>query len=268
MGAFEMAWRAYYTLKDAADELSREFNDTYTPADLVHYGAVGITDLCLNVFSENENIAHIATAPISNNIEGGNAQRFITSIMPDGFLLIPKCLLKRLECEEQVSISSFEYLKNEDGENISPEKYLLDFYWQELSEIEKKTVFFRLIKTNVHFQNVSNTGGEILPPDSSGYMDSKIIFSYKDLYITRVDFDRLKNLLREKITEKKAKQTDDRKSLFNIILALRDMLIDKGIYKNQAEIIEYLANEAEGHGLSGSNLRDKFAEANKLKKSN
>ncbi|MDO1509553.1 MULTISPECIES: hypothetical protein [unclassified Neisseria] len=99
-------------------------------------------------------------------------------------------------------------------------------------------------------------------------MDSKIIFSYKDLYITRVDFDRLKNLLREKITEKKAKQTDDRKSLFNIILALRDMLIDKGIYKNQAEIIEYLANEEEGYGLSGSNLRDKFAEANKLKKSN
>lgn len=263
-----MAWRAYYTLKDAADELSREFNDTYTPADLVHYGAVGITDLCLNVFSENENIAHIATAPMSNNIEGGNAQRFITSIMPDGFLLIPKCLLKRLECEEQVSISSFEYLKNEDGENISPEKYLLDFYWQELSEIEKKTVFFRLVKTNVHFQNVSNTGGEILPPDSSGYMDSKIIFSYKDLYITRVDFDRLKNLLREKITGEKAKQADDRKTLRNIISALKTTLIDKQVFSNQAEIIEYLANEFNLHGLSESNLKTKFAEVNKQVKSN
>lgn len=201
-----MVWRAYYTLKDAADELGREFNETYTPADLIHYGAVGITDLCLNVFSENENIAHIATAPMSNNIEGGNAQRFITSIMPDGFLLIPKCLLKRLECEEQVSISSFEYLKNEDGENISPEKYLLDFYWQELSEIEKKTVFFRLIKTNVHFQNVSNTGGEILPPDSSGYTDSEIIISYQDLCITRTDLSRLKIELKKKELESSEKE--------------------------------------------------------------
>lgn len=46
------------------------------------------------------------------------------------------------------------------------------------------------------------------------------------------------------------------------------MLIDKGIYKNQAEIIEYIANETEGYGLSEPNLRNKFAEANKLKKSN
>lgn len=265
-----MVWRAYYTLKDAADELSREFNDTYTPADLVHYGAVGITDLCLNVFSENENIAHIATAPMSNNIEGGNAQRFITSIMPDGFLLIPKSLLKRLECGEQVSISSFEYLKNEDGENISPEKYLLDFYWQELSEIEKKTVFFRLIKTNVHFQNVSDTGGEILPPNSSGYMDSKIIFSYKYLYITRVDFDRLKITLKEKELKSKEKErhVDDRKALLNIISALKTTLIDKQVFSNQAEIIEYLANEFDTRGLSESNLKAKFADVNKQEKSN
>lgn len=99
-------------------------------------------------------------------------------------------------------------------------------------------------------------------------MDWSIEINIDALRIMQNDFDRLKNLLREKMTEKKAKQTDDRKSLLNIISALRDTLTDKGIYKNQAEIIEYLANEAEGYGLSEANLRAKFAEANKLKKSN
>ena len=99
-------------------------------------------------------------------------------------------------------------------------------------------------------------------------MDWSIEINIDALRIMQNDFETLKNLLREKMTEKKAKQTDDRKSLLNIISALRDTLTDKGIYKNQAEIIEYLANEVEGYGLSEANLRAKFAEANKLKKSN
>lgn len=64
------------------------------------------------------------------------------------------------------------------------------------------------------------------------------------------------------------KEPNDRESLLNIIYALKGMVIDKGIYKNQAEIIDYLANEAEGYGLSEASLKAKFAEANKLKKSN
>lgn len=204
-----MVWRAYYTLRDAAAELSREFKDTYTIADLVHYGAVGIADLCLNVFSGNENVVHIATAPISDNkisdnIEGRKAHRFITSIMPDGFLLIPKYLLKELESKGQAVIGSFEYLKNENGENISPLSYIFD--WYELSEIEEKLVFFRLVKADIHFKNVSDTRGEILPPDSSGYTDSEIIISYQDLCITRTDLSRLKIELKKKELESSEKE--------------------------------------------------------------
>lgn len=64
------------------------------------------------------------------------------------------------------------------------------------------------------------------------------------------------------------KEPNDRESLLNIIYALKELVIDKGIKKNQAEIIDYLANEAEGYGLSEASLKARFAEANKLKKSN
>lgn len=264
-----MVWRAYYTLKDAAAELSREFNDTYTEADLIHYGAIGIADLCLNVFLDDENIAHIATVPMPGNIEGGKSQRFITSIMPEDFLLIPKYSLKELEAKGSAAISSFEYLKKEDGEKISPLNITSDFY--QLSEIEEKFLFFRIIKSNIHFQNVSDTSGEILPPNSSGYTDSKIIISYQDPCITQADLSRLKITLKNKelkIISEKEKQADDRKTLLNIIYALKTTLLDKQVFLNQAGVIEYLSSEFDMHGLSESNLKTKFAEANRQEKSN
>lgn len=88
----------------------------------------------------------------------------------------------------------------------------------------------------------------------------------------RAEIDRLKtevNGLNNRILEsQQAKEPNDRESLLNIMAALKDTLIDKRIYKNQAEIIDYLANESETYGLSEANLKAKFAEANKLKKSN
>lgn len=90
----------------------------------------------------------------------------------------------------------------------------------------------------------------------------------QDLCILQDDLTILHQELAYRIKGKKAEEVNDKKSLLNIISALKDTLIDKGVYKNQAGIIEYLANEAEGYGLSEANLKAKFAEANKLKKSN
>lgn len=90
----------------------------------------------------------------------------------------------------------------------------------------------------------------------------------QDLCILQDDLTILCRELANRIKGKKAKEVNDKKSLLNIISALKDTLIDKGVYKNQAGIIEYLTNEAEGYGLSEANLKAKFAEANKLKKSN
>lgn len=63
-------------------------------------------------------------------------------------------------------------------------------------------------------------------------------------------------------------QPDDRKTLFNIIAALKQTLIDKGVFENQAALITFLNEECEGYGLSDSNLRNKFAEINRQQKSN
>lgn len=61
---------------------------------------------------------------------------------------------------------------------------------------------------------------------------------------------------------------NDRTTLLNIISAMVEMIIDKQFMKNQSQIIDYLANECAGRGLSESNLKAKFAEANAQKKSN
>lgn len=42
-----MAWRAYYTLKDAANELSKQLNDSFEVNDIIHYGAIGLTEFCI-----------------------------------------------------------------------------------------------------------------------------------------------------------------------------------------------------------------------------
>ena len=44
-----MAWRAYYTLKDAANELSKQLNDSFEVNDIIHYGAIGLTEFCIQV---------------------------------------------------------------------------------------------------------------------------------------------------------------------------------------------------------------------------
>ena len=43
-----MAWRLYYTLKAAAEKLSKDFNDPYTADDLIHYAAIGLVELYIN----------------------------------------------------------------------------------------------------------------------------------------------------------------------------------------------------------------------------
>lgn len=52
----------------------------------------------------------------------------------------------------------------------------------------------------------------------------------------------------------------------NIIQALKDELLSEGKFKNQAELISFLAEKYTGYtGLTESNLRDKFAKANQIK---
>lgn len=55
-------------------------------------------------------------------------------------------------------------------------------------------------------------------------------------------------------------------SYLNIIQALKDELLADENFKNQSELITFLADKYQGYtGLTESNLRDKFAKANQIK---
>ncbi|VEB25938.1 Uncharacterised protein [Actinobacillus lignieresii] len=55
-------------------------------------------------------------------------------------------------------------------------------------------------------------------------------------------------------------------SYLNIIQALKDELLADEKFKNQSELITFLADKYQGYtGLTESNLRDKFAKANQIK---
>jgi|GEM_PF-3660360 hypothetical protein len=58
-------------------------------------------------------------------------------------------------------------------------------------------------------------------------------------------------------------QINDRTTFLNLIYVMKETLIDKGIFPNQAAVIEYIVNEFDEPGLSESNLKAKFAEANR-----
>ena len=58
-------------------------------------------------------------------------------------------------------------------------------------------------------------------------------------------------------------QINDRTTFLNLIYVMKETLIDKGIFPNQAAVIEYIVNEFDEPGLSESNLKAKVAEANR-----
>ena len=47
-----MAWRMYYSLEAAAEKLSKDFNDPYTADDLIHYEAIGLTEVYINCIGQ------------------------------------------------------------------------------------------------------------------------------------------------------------------------------------------------------------------------
>lgn len=250
-----MVWRAYYTLKDAADELSREFNDTYTPADLVHYGAIGLTTLCLSGLDNQYSFFEIEYADMFN--PEGIIEEW-RSLFSGVFVPVDEYQMRKIEAGNQAKLKTADFLKSKDGEIITPMYHEPDPY-----EFTART--FHVIPLDV----VQDIPKDADIEKSRIFTETNfILFEAHDLYILQSDLKQLKNTIREKITGEKTKQADDRKTLLNIISALKTTLIDKQVFSNQAEIIEYLANEFDSRGLSESNLKAKFADVNKQEKSN
>ena len=248
-----MVWRVYYTIKDAAAELSRELNDTYTVEDLIHYGANGIAEFYLYdkaikhfFITIAEELSEIIDYQLPNN----DSVIGIAPIVTGSFIPLSIWNMVNLEATGQGKISSVDFLKEDDGGVLKARE---GFIYQ----IIPPNVLKELKRLTVH-ANIRLT-------EFYGYA---ITFTKDDLYILTADLSDLKNKLKEKIASKSTKSVDDRTSLLNIISALKNTLLDKQVFANQNEIIEYLSNEFDDRGLSESNLKAKFAEANSHKKSN
>lgn len=250
-----MVWRAYYTLKDAADELSREFNDTYTEADLIHYGAIGLTTLCLSGLDNQYSFFEIEYADMFNS--DGIVDEW-KSLFSGVFIPVDEYQVQRIEAGHQAKLKTADYLKSKDGDIITT-------MYQEPDNYEFTAHTFHVIPLDV-VQDISKDADI---EKARIFTETNFIsVEAHDLYILQSDLKQLKDTIRTKITGEKTKQADDRKALLNILSALKTTLIDKQVFSNQAEIIEYLSNEFDFHGLSESNLKAKFAEANKQEKSN
>ena len=261
-----MAWRMYYTLETAAEKLSKEFNDTYTADDLIHYAAIGLVELYINCIGREYYFAKRPSydQAYNENEKGKKAEFPEQKIYKADFIYVKPVTAKYLEGgEESFMLFSIDTLAVIDNYGlwgkITADKPNVHFEFERLE--------FCLIPHD--FLNGLGLSGSIsIKREDLDDPRNIIRASKNELCIMQDDLIKLQKELLNRIKGEKTKEINDKKSLLNIISGLKELIIDKGVKKNRAEIIDYLINETEGYGISEANLKAKFAEANKLKKSN
>ena len=116
-----MAWRAYYTLKDAANELSKQLNDSFEVNDIIHYGAIGLTEFCIQVSTMRffkRSLAERYFPEVDNPL-------IIERYLFNGYFApIHSTTMQEIEIKKSAKVSVFPYLMNIDGEHIkaAPER--------------------------------------------------------------------------------------------------------------------------------------------------
>jgi hypothetical protein len=117
----KMAWRAYYTLKDAANELSKQLNDSFEVNDIIHYGAIGLTEFCIQVSTMRffkRSLAERYFPEVDNPL-------IIERYLFNGYFApIHSTTMQEIEIKKSAKVSVFPYLMNIDGEHIkaAPER--------------------------------------------------------------------------------------------------------------------------------------------------
>lgn len=262
-----MAWRLYYTLEEAAEKLGREFNDTYTANDIIHYASIGLVELYINRIGRDYSFVKRPFYDLMYDEEEKGKYAELPEALIHGGDFIPITQFEAMVFQgraEYIEIKHVDKLAaiDTDGE-------LVKIYAESSSEWRDiETLTYCLIPNELVGKLFISSEDKPTKREEIDKPGNVIRVKRQDLCILQDDLTILHQELAYRIKGKKAEEVNDKKSLLNIISALKDTLIDKGVYKNQAGIIEYLANEAEGYGLSEANLKAKFAEANKLKKSN
>lgn len=116
-----MAWRAYYTLKDAANELSKQLNDSFEVNDIIHYGAIGLTEFCIQVSTMRFFKRSFAERYFPEVDDPLIIERYLFN---GYFAPIHSTTMQEIEIKKSAKVSVFPYLMNIDGEHIkaAPER--------------------------------------------------------------------------------------------------------------------------------------------------
>lgn len=116
-----MAWRAYYTLKDAANELSKQLNDSFEVNDIIHYGAIGLTEFCIQVSTMRFFKRSLAERYFPEVDDPLIIERYLFN---GYFAPIHSTTMQEIEIKKSAKVSVFPYLMNIAGEHIkaAPER--------------------------------------------------------------------------------------------------------------------------------------------------
>ncbi|WP_416189138.1 hypothetical protein ACM67B_07770 [Neisseria sp. CCUG17229] len=110
-----MAWRAYYTLKDAANELSKQLNDDFTIDDLIHYGAIGLANFCI----QTSTMHFFKRSLAERYFPDVNKPLIVEAGLFNGYFApIHESKMQEVEINKSAKVCVFPYLMDIDGEHI------------------------------------------------------------------------------------------------------------------------------------------------------
>lgn len=205
-----MVWRLYYTIKEAAEELSKHFNERYSADDIIHYGANNITRLCLN----NLVPAHLAKVFVyrinefDEDFISIDNDKFIKNqaiidgsglIKPD-FIVVPIRYLQAIEKfpKDTFSLNRVNCLiSNNELIYPTPSRAILNkLRLQNINNIEWDFCIFPHLNSDMLNKFMD---GNLFLTNELDSSKNLLTFSIDDLYITSYDFNELKQDIKEKL---------------------------------------------------------------------
>lgn len=243
-----MVWRAYYTIQDAAEELSRHFNDRYSISDVIHYGANGLVRLCLyNLNSENVFVERVDCFNEEYFTSNGQAAVGDSIICPD-FIVIPSNTIRAAEKNknETLLLKAAKHLIADDNTLIPkcPKKF--EETYNALNQLGEFSPVWRFNVFPFHFLDDYNKNASI----AAEILDNErnvIEFKVEDLYITLNDFESLKKTIQEKISGRNKQVSVKTTNKQTEIIAALSVLFTKTDCTKPYEAAETILQEWQRH---------------------
>jgi|GEM_PF-1088180 len=116
-----MAWRAYYTLKDAANELSKQLNESFEVNDIIHYGTIGLTEFCIQIST----MSFFKRSLAEHYFSTIDKPLIVEYYLFNGYFApIHSTTMQEIEIKQSAKVCVFPYLLDINGEHIeaTPER--------------------------------------------------------------------------------------------------------------------------------------------------